>query len=698
MCGIAGIYFKEKVPYDVDTVNSFVKKLLVGIEPRGRHATGVLGVGWGGKGITLDKQPIDATEFVEKWEPFTEIPRIILLHTRWATQGDPKENNNNHPVRYRGVYTTHNGVITNDDALFGDTKNSLKRYAEVDSEIIPAMLWKHGFKKAGKAFEELRGGFATASVQPGKSPDQLLLAQGGNYPLVVHENKQFIVWASTRTAIEDAWKGTFKLDDDKKVPDWVSYNWFKSGEIWLVQDGKVTKKDFNHSTGVTRRSSTSNSRGYTGSAPSGDEWEDWNGGYNTTSYGGNYAQNGVFAEEVKEVRAKAQSAVTVLPNYQDRSEQEKATGFSEYCHTCRETIVKSDFRTVTNYGRICRDCAVFANDKNANPDIPILEEEVIHRLEEYAMYEEMVNEDAIKAVARSTGYDTGVVEYLIWRIPSRYISREPKAKELQRLLRELYKKECLAYWAFFLDTGDGQGMDSDEPILTYNDRMAAKRAELESRTLARSQVAGAAGSSGSEDEGEASNGTGGDSAPLRLFINCAQHGTVLIRNSKEGCPECIKKDSEEVKPLFSVVPRALDGRRELPCPMCQSDTGIRPTGWVLKKGYWYCLKHEHVNESFYQFNTNKPIDEAIIASLSETVRAITPRHPGKLEEDTPENCGVEAFACGVEDECHQGNCEASPVATLSDGSRACHKHVRNQKGAKFDVKTTVVSVPGPVLH
>lgn len=56
-------------------------------------------------------------------------------HTRWPTQGSHLDNRNNQPMLVgKHLIGTHNGDITNADALF--KLLNLPRFAEVDSEII----------------------------------------------------------------------------------------------------------------------------------------------------------------------------------------------------------------------------------------------------------------------------------------------------------------------------------------------------------------------------------------------------------------------------------------------------------------------------------------------------------------------------------------------------------------------------------
>ena len=87
MCGIAGVHvksrYKGQLPLD-DILDYF----LVHIAERGKHATGFVAANYGGKGVTLDKKPIEAKDFIAvRNRPKMDNVQTILAHTRYATQG-----------------------------------------------------------------------------------------------------------------------------------------------------------------------------------------------------------------------------------------------------------------------------------------------------------------------------------------------------------------------------------------------------------------------------------------------------------------------------------------------------------------------------------------------------------------------------------------------------------------------------------
>ena len=223
MCGIAGIHVKDNAlgRFPVDRL---LDPLLLKIEHRGKEATGYVAVTESGD-IAHEKGPQIASDFIKTRKRLPSKVRTLLLHTRLSTKGDPDKNENNHPVIYGSCYATHNGIIRNDDEVF--EKLDIERTAEVDSIAIPAAFNYHGFGALDDikdALEELGGLYAIAAIDPEQKPGRLVLAKGPASPLWVLNHPKAIVWASTRSAIEDAWGGILGTPPKRKAN-------FKNGKV-----------------------------------------------------------------------------------------------------------------------------------------------------------------------------------------------------------------------------------------------------------------------------------------------------------------------------------------------------------------------------------------------------------------------------------------------------------------------------------
>ncbi|MCX6170166.1 MAG: hypothetical protein NTX65_12545 [Ignavibacteriales bacterium] len=172
MCGIMGYYcFRDKRP-NKDQITEMFSLL----ETRGRDASGFAFIQ--DNQLVVNKSPIKSSLFVKSddWVKL-ELPKIMILHTRAATQGCSKNAANNHPLfNKQGIAIVHNGIIYNDKDIFG--KN--KRDGEVDSEAILQVLSTRGKgDKIKRVFDKLEGSFAFAAIDKNE-PEKLILVKKDN--------------------------------------------------------------------------------------------------------------------------------------------------------------------------------------------------------------------------------------------------------------------------------------------------------------------------------------------------------------------------------------------------------------------------------------------------------------------------------------------------------------------------------------
>lgn len=207
MCGIAGASLSPK-----DQVNAkrIAKAMLLEIEHRGRDATGFAFRDSNGQ-FQVHKRDIDATQFVKRNLCLPKASRTFIMHTRFATQGDPIFNENNHPILTAGIVGVHNGHVSNDWELFRDIDDALEvkhpdsiRIGEVDSEAVFALLGYLDYDgDAPKLLEQVRGGAAIAWMNEADESDALYLARLNSSPLIIGETDSgSLLFASTQEAVE----------------------------------------------------------------------------------------------------------------------------------------------------------------------------------------------------------------------------------------------------------------------------------------------------------------------------------------------------------------------------------------------------------------------------------------------------------------------------------------------------------------
>jgi glucosamine 6-phosphate synthetase-like amidotransferase/phosphosugar isomerase protein len=93
VCGIAGFHIRDKYRSkltDAD-LNRLVDGLLMGIEPRGKDATGYVAVDRK-QGTFFEKRDVRAEHFVTVRKRIPASAKTVLLHTRATTKGTEKDN------------------------------------------------------------------------------------------------------------------------------------------------------------------------------------------------------------------------------------------------------------------------------------------------------------------------------------------------------------------------------------------------------------------------------------------------------------------------------------------------------------------------------------------------------------------------------------------------------------------------------
>jgi glutamine---fructose-6-phosphate transaminase (isomerizing) len=149
MCGIFGIILAEKSKVAPKTFEAATASLFKLSEARGKESAG-LAVRNGGP-IQVFKQPIPASLMIRSaaykrlihglFENGNQADRAgaIIGHSRLVTNGFQEHNDNNQPVIAEGLVAIHNGIITNDEALWRQYP-SLQHQYEVDTEVLLRLI------------------------------------------------------------------------------------------------------------------------------------------------------------------------------------------------------------------------------------------------------------------------------------------------------------------------------------------------------------------------------------------------------------------------------------------------------------------------------------------------------------------------------------------------------------------------------
>jgi glucosamine 6-phosphate synthetase-like amidotransferase/phosphosugar isomerase protein len=199
MCGIAG--FSIAAGDDID-VRPLAEALLHQIVQRGGHATGMAWTDEEQRRISWVPRPVNAFRFTRAaLSLMPEQTKLGIFHTRYATQGSPQVNDNNHPIPVGSLVGVHNGHVSNDDELFRRTR--VERQAEVDSEAIFALL-SAAKNPPAEVLGNVQGRAAVAWLDR-KASKSLQLARVKDSPLALAQTPGgSLIFASTKHLLTKA--------------------------------------------------------------------------------------------------------------------------------------------------------------------------------------------------------------------------------------------------------------------------------------------------------------------------------------------------------------------------------------------------------------------------------------------------------------------------------------------------------------
>ncbi len=240
MCCLLGIvdYQNNFTPRQLNRITAVLSRAC---EARGTDATGIA-YNWN-ENLKIYKQPLPAHKM--KYQIPVGVHRI-MGHTRMTTQGDEKNNYNNHPFYGNATNTdfalAHNGVLHN-DLILRATEKLPDTTIETDSYIAVQLIEKKKTLNTDSLkymAEQLEGSF-TITVLDQK--DNLYFVKGDNPMCIYHfKSKGIYIYASTEEILLKALKKMpYRFGAYEKID-------VASGEILKIdKHGKTTKSYFDDS-------------------------------------------------------------------------------------------------------------------------------------------------------------------------------------------------------------------------------------------------------------------------------------------------------------------------------------------------------------------------------------------------------------------------------------------------------------------
>ena len=229
MCGIIG-YIGEKQPVN------FLLEGLKKLEYRGYDSSGIA--------IKENEniQIIRSIGRIKDLENKTKNTKLLngnigIAHTRWATHGEPTEENA-HPHQVGNVTLVHNGIIENAEELRENLiTDGVKFKSETDTEVACAVINKYYEKDPiaaiTKALKELKGSYAFGIIF--KDNDKLYAVRKDS-PLIIGIGEEENYIASDIAAIINFTNKYILLEDNEIVE-------ITAQEIKTYKDGVEIKKD-----------------------------------------------------------------------------------------------------------------------------------------------------------------------------------------------------------------------------------------------------------------------------------------------------------------------------------------------------------------------------------------------------------------------------------------------------------------------
>lgn len=237
MCAIYG-FVSYKHLLAGEQLKELVRRLSVASVERGRDASGIAYVKNGEIVIYKTPKPAYEVDFF-----FPADTAVLTGHTRWTTQGNAKDNYNNHPFPGKtadGSFAlSHNGVLYNDKELayqYDLPKTKIK----TDTYVAVQLLERQGRLNAdtiAEMCETVCGNFVFTILD---DKNTLHIAKGDNPLCLVHfEELGLYVYSSTKDIMRESLAGSFLAKEAVEIIP------VDDGEIVTIdKTGTLTRRRF----------------------------------------------------------------------------------------------------------------------------------------------------------------------------------------------------------------------------------------------------------------------------------------------------------------------------------------------------------------------------------------------------------------------------------------------------------------------
>lgn len=190
MCGVFGFISNENRPVDLKTLRTIARVT----ETRGRHAFGFAWVDRCGR-MKAFRQKGRITDHLGLLAMAVDAT-MLIGHCRFATQGDPDDNTNNHPHRSDRGYIVHNGMIR--DFVEIARTHRLPLQTDCDSEVLALLIERFSgsmIHRCCRSVDQVDAAAPLVMLGLWSRPRRLIAIRRGN-PLCTSETSEGIYLAS----------------------------------------------------------------------------------------------------------------------------------------------------------------------------------------------------------------------------------------------------------------------------------------------------------------------------------------------------------------------------------------------------------------------------------------------------------------------------------------------------------------------